>query len=366
WSRWAWAAAGSSNTHARPVGTPARSITSLANAFDASRRAAARLGPNTGIPSLATASARPAARGASGPITTRSTACTRANAATAPTSLGSTPSTMGPRSARPGLPGRDMSSLTRSLRASFQPRACSRPPDPTSRTLIAHTSVDLDHLGPLRPHRHPSDRHPDPLRDVLDVGACFRREVAEAASPADVRLPAGQLFVYRLALVEDPLLAGELGEYLPLVPVGDRHLDGVERREDVELGQEEPGERVDARRITQRHQVQPATTSPPTCDRPVLPAQLDHLVADLVVELGGERPGSHPGDVRLRHADDLVHCLGADARSDQCPAGRGVGGGHERICAVVDVEQGALGSLEQHLLALLQPLPEQEGGVGDV
>ena len=56
------------------MATPARSITSLANFFDDSSRAAARFGPQTGILSRANASTRPAASGASGPTTTRSTA----------------------------------------------------------------------------------------------------------------------------------------------------------------------------------------------------------------------------------------------------------------------------------------------------
>src|SRR5918994_5338975 len=70
-------------TTARAVGTPAAVITSLANAFDPSSRAAAADGPKQGIPADLTASAAPATSGASGPTTTRSTASSAASAATA-------------------------------------------------------------------------------------------------------------------------------------------------------------------------------------------------------------------------------------------------------------------------------------------
>src|SRR5688572_21638912 len=353
---WAWASRASSNVHARPVGTPARSITSLANVFEASRRAADRVGPNTGIPNDATASTTPAARGASGPTTTRSTAWIRASAATAPTSVGSSPSTIAPNSASPGLPGSDINSLTRSLWASFQPRACSRPPDPTSRTFIDGAlrgrSRHFEHLGPFGPDRHPADRDASALLDELDVGPRLGRQFVEAAGAGYVGPPSRKILVDGLALVEDSLLAGELCERLALVAVGDGHPDRVERREDVELGQEKAGERVDPHRVPQCHQIEPAATPPPTRHCPVLATQLDHLVADFVVEFGRERTRPDPRDVRLRHPDDLVDCLGADTRSHERPSGGGVRRRHEGISAMVDVEQGALGALEQDLFSL--------------
>ena len=48
-------------------------MTSFANAFEPSSRAAAASGPKTAMPRVRSASARPATSGASGPITTRST-----------------------------------------------------------------------------------------------------------------------------------------------------------------------------------------------------------------------------------------------------------------------------------------------------
>ena len=135
-SRYRCAASGSAKEPDAAVATPAFAMISLAKAFDDSSRAAARLGPNTGMPSRDTASTTPAASGASGPTTTRSTPWTRAMAAIAPTSVAAIPSTTGPNSASPGLPGRDISSSRRGDWTSFHPKACSRPPLPTSRTLM--------------------------------------------------------------------------------------------------------------------------------------------------------------------------------------------------------------------------------------
>ena len=74
-SSWQNARAGpaSRNTAKRAVGTPCRAISSLANAFELSRRAAPAAGPNTRSPAARNRSARPRASGRSGPTTVRST-----------------------------------------------------------------------------------------------------------------------------------------------------------------------------------------------------------------------------------------------------------------------------------------------------
>ena len=57
--------------------------------------------------------------------------------------------------------------------------------------------------------------------------------------------------------------------------------------------------------------------------------------------------------------------VGADARADAGAAGGRVGRGDERIGAVVDVEQGGLRALEQHPVARVEGVAEQQPGVGD-
>ena len=64
------------------VGTPAATMTSLAKAFDASIRAAEAIGPKTSRPAARSASASPAASGASGPTMVRSMAWVASRVAT--------------------------------------------------------------------------------------------------------------------------------------------------------------------------------------------------------------------------------------------------------------------------------------------
>ncbi len=122
------------HTNARAVGTPAASMTSLANAFDPSSRAATAEGPNAAIPAVRTASATPATSGASGPTTTRSMPSEAARAATDGPSIGSTSCNVA-TSVMPGLPGAACTSVTAGSRARARTRACSRPPVPITRVF---------------------------------------------------------------------------------------------------------------------------------------------------------------------------------------------------------------------------------------
>ncbi len=68
------ASAGDRQTRASAIRTPAAWATSWQNALELSIRAAAADGPNVGTPAARRASARPSARGCSGPMTASSTA----------------------------------------------------------------------------------------------------------------------------------------------------------------------------------------------------------------------------------------------------------------------------------------------------
>ena len=118
----------------RAVGTPAAAMTSLANAFEPSSRAASAPGPKTGIPAWRSASASPATSGASGPITTSPASTPRARSSSASPSSARSGWHEASR-AIPGLPGAQCRSSQSGLAASATASACSRPPEPTSRTF---------------------------------------------------------------------------------------------------------------------------------------------------------------------------------------------------------------------------------------
>src|ERR687883_1325634 len=108
-------------------------MTSLLNDFEPSSAAAAAPGPKHLIPALVTASAAPLTSGASGPTTTRSTPSRRAAATTPPRSSAATSSSRA-SAAMPALPGAQRSSGRWGERASACTSACSRLPEPRTRT----------------------------------------------------------------------------------------------------------------------------------------------------------------------------------------------------------------------------------------
>ena len=93
------------------------------------------LGPNTRMPAFSNASTAPAASGSSGPTTTKSMACSPANATSFSKSM--TPiSTHSATLAMPALPGAQYNFSTFGLCDIFHAIACSRPPPPTINTFM--------------------------------------------------------------------------------------------------------------------------------------------------------------------------------------------------------------------------------------
>jgi len=89
------------------------------------------------------------------------------------------------------------------------------------------------------------------------------------------------------------------------VPVADADFDGLERGEDVELGDCYLGQGVQSHSVIQKHQVQPSGPAPAPGVRPVFMAQVDEHVALFPVDLGGKGL-THPGQIGLGDADDPV------------------------------------------------------------
>ena len=96
--------------------------------------------------------------------------------------------------------------------------------------------------------------------------------------------------------------------------VGDAQADRLDAGQDVELVEDDGGVRVHGDGVAQRHGVEPADPARPAGDGPELAAALGDALADVVEQLGGERPGAHPRGVGLHHADDLVDLERPDAR----------------------------------------------------
>src|SRR5690606_30488164 len=81
---------------------------------------------------------------------------------------------------------------------------------------------------------------------------------------------------------------------------------------------------------------------------------------DVTEQLGGKGAGADPGGIGLGDPQHIVQIEGAEAAAGGGATGGGIGGGDVGIGAVVDVQQRALGALEQDVCAAAP------GGMEDV
>src|SRR6476469_2979057 len=154
---------------------------SLVKPLDPSSCAAAALGPNTAIPASRSASATPATRGPSGPITTRPTPCPFASSTTAAESHGSIATHCAHR-AMPGLPGAAISASQLGDCLSRHASASSRPPDPNSRIFM---DLPDDTRGSLLANVAPGDN--SPALSVSELSGALKRTIENAFGQVRVR-----------------------------------------------------------------------------------------------------------------------------------------------------------------------------------
>ena len=111
--------------------------------------------------------------------------------------------------------------------------------------------------------------------------------------------------------------------------------------------------------LTHDHRVKPpAAPLASGHDTKLVPLLAEELT-DLVVLLGRKRPLTHPGCIGLCNTENIVDSRRPKSRAGRRLPGHGIGRGHERIGAVIIVEQGPLGALEQNAFAAFAPLVEQ-------
>jgi len=113
------------------------------------------------------------------------------------------------------------------------------------------------------------------------------------------------------------------------VAVSDTDFEGVESRENVELGDGDLREGIEAHSVTEQDEVQPSRTTPAARVRPVFMSELDEHVALFVGHLRGHGARANPGHVRLGDTYDAVDVPGTDTRADARTARGGVRGRDE-------------------------------------
>lgn len=203
----------------------------------------------------------------------------------------------------------------------------------------------------------------------LDVAAGLSRQVFKRAATSDVAVPARELLIDGLGVCEQFLMLGHGRITRTVAIVGDADLDGIERRENIELGQGQVGQAIHARREVGDGTVEPTAATTATGSDTVLVAQLGELVAALVrivIELGRHGAGTHASDICLHNADHAVNVLHAHAGAGDSAARGAIGRGDKGIGAVIDIQKSSLGALEEQRLAFVDHVVEQKAGLADV
>src|SRR5579871_3408286 len=95
-------------------------------------------------------------------------------------------------------------------------------------------------------------------------------------------------------------------DLLAVEPVAGAHLDGVEAVENVEFGERKAVDAAGPHRLAHQHRVEPAAAPLAPGVDAELPAATADLLADLVGELGRERPLADAGRIGLADAEHIA------------------------------------------------------------
>ena len=112
------------------------------------------------------------------------------------------------------------------------------------------------------------------------------------------------------------------------------------------------------------HRVEPSATPGPAGGRPEFASHPVQQVGNLR-GLRRQRPFPDARRVSLHHAHHPFHAVRRHARAGAGPARRGVGGGDERIGAVVNIQKRPLRALKKNLRVPPRRLVQQHHRVGD-
>ena len=159
----------------------------------------------------------------------------------------------------PALPGAaSRSSTERALRAAARRARAPAPPPPTTRTFIRPAGSARARVRP----RRPTTGTPTSSSIRWTYARAGFGQVLERRRLVDLLHPALELLVDRLGLVEERLVRREVVERLALGAVRRcRSVTRLEPGQDVELGDEQLGQPVHARRVPPEHRVEPAAAA---------------------------------------------------------------------------------------------------------
>ena len=118
---------------------------------------------------------------------------------------------------------------------------------------------------------------------------------------------------------------GKFGDLLAVEFVSHADFEFVKTAQDVQFGQCETREPVDALSLAHDHGVKPSASTLPACGGAEFLANRPHVFTRLVVEFGGHGAMTNTGDVGLGDANDITHVAGMNTRTVRGVTSRGDG-----------------------------------------
>src|ERR1700759_5276568 len=141
--------------------------------------------------------------------------------------------------------------------------------------------------------------------DPADIFDGLGRQIRPGTGIGGRLLPALDGLVARLDPGLRTLPGRQVVDFLAVQSIADADLDGVEAVENIELGQRQAVDAAGPHRLAHQHGVEPAAAPlAPGVDAEFLAAAAD-LLADLVMQFGGERPLAYPRRIGLADAKHI-------------------------------------------------------------
>src|SRR5262249_8251399 len=191
----------------------------------------------------------------------------------------------------------------------------------------------------------------DQLLDVAHVLHCLCRQLAPLAGAFGRLRPTLEALIDRFNTRLGILPGRQAIDAMAVEFVADAHLDLGKAVEHVELREGDAVNACNLDRLPHQAGIEPAAAALAARVNPELLTALAELLAYLVGALGGEGARADARRIGLGEAQHVADGAGPHAGARGRLRGHGVGGRHERIGAVVHIEQGALRTLKQDALA---------------
>ena len=142
---------------------------------------------------------------------------------------------------------------------------------------------------------------------------CLRGQLFEIAYVTGWGLPAGNLLIDWLTFLQCGDVGGEAVNDLAIYCIASTDVDGGERVQDIEPGEDDAIETVHLDAKAASNDVEPAAAPWSASGSPVFLGSFPDELAGLIFEFGRHGATAHPGDICLENASDSVDIMEADA-----------------------------------------------------